>query len=141
MPNVGGGKSSWAGESLGKIHASHRSNTTGHLHYLLVEDWTQHALGEHSSVTSFSAFSIALMTNQAPSNLANNTLKAGLDEVCHAKTSFEIASVLAGRDVRPGPLPLSSHKFHGDLRALTLAVAREGCVDETPNGVFCRFRS
>ena len=88
MPNVGGGKSSWTGESLGKIHASHRSNTTGHLHYLLVEDWTQRALGEHSSVTSFSAFSIALMTNQAPSNLVDDALKAGLDEVRHAKTSF-----------------------------------------------------
>jgi len=111
MPNVGGGESSWTGESLGKIHTSHRSNTTGHLHYLLVEDWTQRALSEHSSVTSFSAFSIALMTNQAPSNLVNDALKAGLDEVHHAKTSFEIASVLAGRDVQPGPLPLSSHNF------------------------------
>jgi hypothetical protein len=87
------------------------------LHYLLVEDWTQRALGEHSSVASFSVFSIALMTNQAPSDLVNDALNAGLDEVRHAKTSFEIASVLAGRDVRPGPLPPSSHEFHGDLRA------------------------
>jgi hypothetical protein len=88
-------------------------------------------LGEHSSVASFSAFSIALMTNQAPSNLVIDALKAGLDEVRHAKTSFEIASMMAGRDVQPRPLPPSSHKFHGDLRALALAVAKEGCVDET----------
>ena len=131
IPYVVGGESSWAGESFGKIRASHRINTTGHLRYLLVEDWTQRALGEHSSVASFSAFSIALMTNQAPIDLVNNTLIAGLDEVHHAKTSFEIAPVLAGRDVRPGPLPPSSHEFHGDLRALVLAVAREGCVDDT----------
>jgi hypothetical protein len=71
------------------------------------------------------------MTNQAPSNLVNDALIAGLDEVCHAKTSFEIASMLTGREVRPGPLPVSSHEFHGDLRALVLAIAREGCVDET----------
>ena len=45
IPYVVGGESSWAGESLGKIRASHRINTAGHLRYLLVEDWTQRALG------------------------------------------------------------------------------------------------
>ncbi len=138
-PYVVGDESSWTGESLGKINVPHRSNTTSHWHYLLVEDWTQRALGEHSSVASFSAFSIALMTNQAPSNLVNDALIAGLDEVRHAKTSFEIASVLGGREVRPGPLPPSSHEFRGDLRALALAVAREGCVDETLSAFAAAF--
>jgi hypothetical protein len=139
MPNVVGGDASWTGESLGLIHASRRNNSTSHDRYLLVEDWTQRALGEHSSVASFSAFSIALMSNQAPSDLVSDALTAGLDEVRHAKTSFEIASVLAGRDVRPGPLPPSSHKFHDDLRALAIAVAREGCVDETLSAFAAAF--
>ncbi len=139
MPNVVGGDPSWTGESLGMMYASSRINTTSHSRYLLVEDWTQRALGEHSSVASFSAFSIALMSNQAPSDLVSDALMAGLDEVRHAKTSFEIASVLAGRDVRPGPLPPSSHEFHGDLRALAMAVAREGCVDETLSAFAAAF--
>lgn len=83
------------------------------------------------SVASFSAFSIALMTNGAPSDLVEDALKAALDEVRHAKTSFDIASILMGKDVKPGALPTSSHKFDHDLKALAVAVAKEGCVDET----------
>ncbi len=41
MPYVVGDESSGTGESLGKIYVPHRSNTTSHWHYLLVEDWTQ----------------------------------------------------------------------------------------------------
>lgn len=115
---------SWIGTSSANIH----NITTG---YLLGEYWTQRALGEHASVASFSAFSIALMTNQAPSYLVEGALKAGLDEVRHAKTSFEIASILTGKAISPGPLPRSSHDFHHDLISLAMAVAREGCVDET----------
>jgi len=139
MPYVVGGELSLTDDSWGKIHTSQRSNVTSHGRYLLVEDWTQRALGEHASVASFSAFSIALMTNQAPSDLVNDALKAGLDEVRHATTSFEIASMLAGRDVRPGPLPPSSHVFRDDLKALALAVAREGCVDETISAFAAAF--
>ena len=131
MPKIVVGDQSWTGKSLGMINAWRTINTTSQSRYLLVEDWTQRALGEHASVASFSAFSIALMTNQAPSNLVSDALMAGLDEVRHAKTSFEIASMLAGKDVLPGPLPPSNHEFHPDLTALAMAVAQEGCVDET----------
>ena len=98
---------------------------------LLGKEWTKNALGEHASVASFSAFSIALMTNQAPSDLVEDALMAALDEVRHAKTSFDIASRLAGQEVRPGALPPSKHVFGQDLKAMAMAVAREGCVDET----------
>jgi hypothetical protein len=97
----------------------------------LGEDWTHRALGEHASVASCSACSIALMTNQAPSDLVNDALRAGLDEVRHATASFDIASKLVGHKVGPGPLPESKLEFGQDLKALALAVAREGCVDET----------
>mmetsp|Transcript_25608 Transcript_25608/g.55088 ORF Transcript_25608/g.55088 Transcript_25608/m.55088 type:complete len:227 (-) Transcript_25608:65-745(-) len=71
------------------------------------------------------------MTNQAPSNLVEDALKAALDEVRHAKTSFDIASRLTGKEVGPGPLPESKHAFGHDMKALAMAVAKEGCVDET----------
>ncbi|KAL7525528.1 hypothetical protein ACHAXR_002531 [Thalassiosira sp. AJA248-18] len=97
----------------------------------LGNEWTNNALGEHASVASFSAFSIALMTNEAPSDLVEGALKAGLDEIRHAKISFEIASKLIGNTIEPGPLPKSTHEFNHNLTELAMAVAKEGCIDET----------
>ncbi|KAL7528661.1 hypothetical protein ACHAWF_002656 [Thalassiosira exigua] len=120
---------SWTSEV--EVKDTHNSTVQGRL--VLGEDWTCRALGEHASVASFSAFSIALMTNQAPSDLVDNALRAGLDEVRHAKISFELSSKLAGKESgpRPSPLPASKLEFGQDLEALAMAVAKEGCVNET----------
>ena len=106
-------------------------NTTTTNHLTLGNKWTENALGEHASVASFAAFSIALMTNNAPSDLVEDSFKAAMDEIRHTKVSFAIASKLLGRDTIPGPLPPSNHQFNHDLTALAMAVAKEGCVDET----------
>lgn len=119
---------SWTGEATVGVGAPTTNTTT---QFFLGEDWTHRALGEHASVASFSAFSIALMTNKAPSDLVDAALKAGLDEIRHAKISFDIASKLTGKDVGPGPLPESKLEFAHDLKSLALALAREGCLDET----------
>jgi hypothetical protein len=108
-----------------------QNSPDGSNQHRLGEEWTRNALGEHASVASFAAFSIALMTNQAPSDLVEDSLNAALDEVRHAKISFVIASMLVGSDVIPGPLPPSNHQFDHDMTALALAVTKEGCVDET----------
>jgi len=71
------------------------------------------------------------MTNGAPSSLVEESLKAGLDEIRHAKTSFEIASELLGNEIGPGPLPESHVSFDGNLTKMAFAVAQEGCIDET----------
>lgn len=63
--------------------------------------------------------------------MAEDALTAILDEVLHAKTSFGIASKLKGKSVEPGLLPESKLSFDHDMKALALAVAKEGCVDET----------
>lgn len=127
---------SWSGEIAVEEESISRSdNVTDHDRFLLGEEWTERAIGEHASVASFSAFSIALMTNNAPSDLVEDALKAGMDEIRHARTSFEVASKLVGKPVGPGPLPPSTHKFGDDLTSLALAVAREGCVDETLSAI------
>jgi len=95
------------------------------------QEWTQRALGEHASIASFSSFSIALLTNGAPSTLVEDALIAAMDEVRHAHTSFDIASRLIGKEVKAGPLPPSTLEYTRDLVSLGLSVAREGCVDET----------
>jgi hypothetical protein len=119
------------GASLKDIQEQSNNNTSFEAQISLGEEWTQRALGEHASIASFSAFSIALMTNGAPSILVQEALVAAMDEARHAHTSFDIAGALLGREVTAGPLPESTHEFQHDLVKLGLAVAREGCVDET----------
>jgi hypothetical protein len=103
--------------------------------------WTKSALGEHASIASFAAFAIALMTNGAPSHLVEDALNAALDEVRHARTSFAIASKLRGHDIGPGPLPESKHEFGHDLKALAIAVANEGCIDETLSALEAAYKA
>ena len=107
------------------------NNCTSTTAYHLGQQWASNALGEHASVASFSAFSIALMSNGAPSDLVEDALTAGLDELRHAKTSFDIATKLLRKDIVPGPLPVSKHEFDQDIKKLALSVAKEGCVDES----------
>ncbi|KAL7469744.1 hypothetical protein ACHAXS_010918 [Conticribra weissflogii] len=140
---VGSGAASWSGydndrddEKSHSVNTNTTANANANangvdIYHHLAREWTKRALGEHASIASFSAFSISLLTNNAPDHLVRDALLAGLDELRHARVSFEIASLLAGRDVGPGPLPPSQHRFERDFTALALALAREGCVDET----------
>ncbi len=107
----------------------------------LGQEWTKSALGEHASIASFAAFSIALMTNGAPSNLVQDALNAALDEVRHARTSFAIASKLRGQDIGPDSLPESKHEFGHDLKALAISVAKEGCIDETLSALDAAYKA
>ncbi|EJK48083.1 hypothetical protein THAOC_33149 [Thalassiosira oceanica] len=99
------------------------------------QEWVVNALGEHSSIASFAAFAIELMTNGAPSDLVEESLRAGLDEVRHAKVSFAIASHLNAREIVPGALPQSTHLFNKNLTSLVEAVAKEGCIDESLSAI------
>jgi hypothetical protein len=98
---------------------------------ILGQRWLDRAVGEHASVPAFAAFAIALISNNAPPELVQDALSAAQDEVRHAKTSFEVASLLLGKIMEPGPLPPSSLSFGQDIKALAVSVAKEGCVDET----------
>jgi len=105
----------------------------------LGREWAERALGEHASVPAFAAFTIALMSNNAPPVLVQDALTAAMDEVRHAKTSFEIASLLLGTTVEPGPIPPSVHRFEQNLIGLAVAVAQEGCIDETLSALVAAF--
>lgn len=98
---------------------------------LLAQEWATRALGEHASVASFSAFTIALMSNGAPPNLIQDSLVAAQDELRHAQISFQVASHWMGKNVEPSVLPSSSHYFGSNVMDLAKGVIEEGCIDET----------
>ena len=82
------------------------------------------------------------MTNGAPPALVKDSLLAALDEVNHATTSFDMASLLTGLKMEPGPLPESALNFQRDRASLALGVVKEGCVQKRANDFRtrdCRF--
>jgi hypothetical protein len=95
-------------------------------------DWAQVAQLEHASIASFARFTLQLLAVGAPPQLVEASLRAGLDEVAHARATFRLASRYAGAPVGPGPLPLHGPVL-GDLSLATIAAATvtEGCVNET----------
>jgi hypothetical protein len=97
----------------------------------LGSEWTRRAIGEHASIASFAVFTINLMSNQAPPDLIRDSLNAAMDELNHATTAFDMASLLTGQQIEPGALPPSKLTFDKNLTTLALATAREGCIAET----------
>jgi hypothetical protein len=128
-------KTSWSVCFEDKIAVDLSSDTKQSYLKSLAVEWTRRALGEHASIASFAAFTMALLTNQAPPDLVEDSLSAAMDEVRHAKVSFEVASLLRSAmgegPVEPGPLPPSTHQFESDMTALVSGAAKEGCIDET----------
>ncbi|KAL7557053.1 hypothetical protein ACA910_009889 [Epithemia clementina (nom. ined.)] len=96
--------------------------------------WLGRALGEHASIASFAAFTIALMTNQAPPDLIHDALQAAMDEWNHAAISFAWANQMSengGIFHEPSALPPTQHSFQADLNALAISTGLEGCIGET----------
>jgi hypothetical protein len=94
--------------------------------------WLRDARLEHASVASFARFAQDLLALGAPAALVEGALRAGLDEIDHAKRCFALASRFAGRSLGPSvlhvpPIDASRH----DLAAVVAATISEGCVAET----------
>ena len=97
-------------------------------------EWLTRALGEHASIASFAAFTIALMTNQAPPDLIRDALQAAMDEWNHATVSFAWANHMATKGElfhEPTGLPATQHVFERDLKQLARSTVLEGCMGET----------
>ena len=138
-----GSESSFAVSWMGDVSTFPTNSTPPSVKgdYFLVHEWTRRGLAEHASVASFAAFNVALLTNGAPSDLVEDALQAALDEVRHTKASFEVVFKLSGKEAGPGSLPESSLEFTQDIKAMGMAVAREGCLDETLSAFDARMES
>jgi hypothetical protein len=89
-------------------------------------------LSEHASVAAFTRFTIQLLALGAPSALIQASIRAGRDEVRHARACFALASAYAGSPVGPGPLDIRGGLDEPfDLDSIALTLAAEGCIAET----------
>jgi hypothetical protein len=95
------------------------------------QEWLRDALCEHASVASFGRASLELMRHGAPPYLLNATLRAGLDEVEHAKLCFALASAYAGKPLQAGTILDMPGVRAQSLAQLAVDVFLEGAVEES----------
>jgi hypothetical protein len=84
---------------------------------------------EHSSVASFSATALALLSLGAPASLVEDTLRAAMEEIEHAKLCFGLAASLDGHALGPGPLSAPMAPALG-MHALVESLVVDGCLGE-----------
>lgn len=117
-----------AWHELGELAAA----TQPALRTRVAEAWTRAAQFEHASIASFDRFALQLLALGAPPALLEDAHRAALDEIEHARLSFRVASIYAGRPLGPGPLPIAAAMFSDfSLETVLRTTVEEGCVGET----------
>lgn len=100
------------------------------------DEWALAAQAEHASIASFARFTLQLLAIAAPPPLLEAAQRAALDELEHARSSFELASIYAGKPLGPGPLPLDASVLGpSDLASIVRSTVEEGCVGETLSAI------
>jgi hypothetical protein len=97
----------------------------------LARAWLDDALAEHASIASFARLTLELMQHGAPADLIEQSQRASLDEVRHARACFELAERYAGVAQGPGKFPLDTVFAPVELAQLASRTVHEGCVGET----------
>jgi hypothetical protein len=86
---------------------------------------------EHASIASFARFSLQLLSVGAPPELLHACHQAALDEIEHARMSFDLASRFGAEAIGPGPLDLTGVLGQNSFDEILIGAFREGCVGET----------
>eukprot|EP00756_Hemistasia_phaeocysticola_P031662 Hpha_TRINITY_DN16365_c1_g1::TRINITY_DN16365_c1_g1_i2::g.58089::m.58089 len=97
-----------------------------------VSSYISQAGEEQTSVASFAALTLRLMANGAPGVLLDASLRAGQDEVRHARTCVRLAETLGGVGrVELQKLPEHNLTVEPGLAELATSSVREGGVGES----------
>ncbi|MBI5517930.1 MAG: hypothetical protein HY909_29430 [Deltaproteobacteria bacterium] len=97
----------------------------------LARAWRSDALLEHASVASFARFVLQLTAVGAPPELLQDALRAGMDEVEHARRCLALAARYDGEALGPAALPSVAEALATTLPEAAACTVREGCVGET----------
>jgi len=98
--------------------------------------WRADAEAEHASIAAFARLQLELLALGAPSQLVERTVRAGLDEVAHARACFSLASALAGEQIGPGLFPEATaprplpHRTDEAVLRLALESLIDGALNE-----------
>ncbi len=102
-------------------------------------DWCAMAAAEHAAIASFARTTLELLALGAPPALLEETQRAALDEIGHARFAYAMASQRAGRALGPGPLAAAAQPFGApSLAAFASATFRDACVAETLGAIAVR---
>lgn len=93
--------------------------------------WALLGAREHAAVASFAQTALRLLRFGAPAALVEDTLRAALEEVSHARACFARAEREGEGSVGPGALDTSLEPAHDTMLRFALDTLREGCVAET----------
>jgi hypothetical protein len=101
-------------------------------------EWERIAAAEHTSVASFARASLELLALGAPATLIEDTHRAAIDELAHARIARELACVPAHFPPIPAATgPAERPTFESFVRA----TFRDACVEETLGAVMMRERA
>lgn len=112
--------------------AGHRlADLPMHVRAALAEHYAAEASYEHASIASFARVSLSLLAAGAPAELVEQTHRAALDEIAHARAMYSLASVCRGEPVGPGPLDLAGAALAtSSIVEIAGEAFFEGCVGE-----------
>jgi hypothetical protein len=97
----------------------------------LARRWARDAATEHASVAAFARVSLQLLALGAPPDLIEDTHRAAIEEIAHARASYAAASAYAGAPIGPGPLDTRASDAPQTLVELARETLLHGCVGET----------
>eukprot|EP01084_Bolivina_argentea_P131520 232129_1 len=101
--------------------------------YEMSYKWKQQALSEYASIATFSKFSLELMSIGAPLWFIELSNQASIDEIRHAKVSFDIANMYLNSEQCMISDVFPSHvvNIDADWNRISKDVVIGGCLGET----------
>merc|ERR1719499_1535627 len=112
---------------------NHRQNVSNEV----VDMWVERSFSEHASIGTFAKFSVELMSLGAPLWFLEKANIAALQEIEHARISFDILNMYlmhnyaANGCVEYSAFPIHSVNIDGDYNRIALDTAIGGCFGET----------
>ena len=97
----------------------------------VISHWENVTQLEHSSIASFSRFSLQMMAMGAPADILLAIQKATSDEIRHTQRAADILSGLIGSKVTLGAFPIKGLSIESSREALISNLIKEACFAET----------
>jgi hypothetical protein len=104
----------------------------------IAQQWLNDAVLEHASVAAFARFTLELLAFGAPSQLVEDSVRAGLDEVAHTRACFAEAARYNRIARGPGALAVHDVRAAATLPAAVRGTFIEGCIGETQAALIAR---